>query len=140
MKQIKNTQPEKLVDFDELRNRDWDLRWKEFTWQEKLFEAFVDLPHKMWLFVRRGVTEAVDFLRGRDSEDQKAAAYEDVLSKRVFLNRAMLESDLSYQLRHGIKQSFQEKAADIRRRAFAGCKDYGVLQQTGQLRCLNLGL
>jgi len=140
MKEIKNTQPEKLVDFNELRNRDWDLRWKEFSLQEKLFEAFVDLPHKMWLYVRRGVTEAVDFLRGRDNEDKKAAAYEDVLSGRVFLNHAMIESDLSYHLRHGIKQSFQEKAADTRRRAFEACKDYGVLHQTGQLRRLNPAL
>ncbi len=139
MRQSKNTQaekPEKLVDFDELRDREWKLREKEFSWTEKLFEAFVDFPHKAWLFVRRGIAEGIDLLRGRDTEDKNAAAYEDKFSARLFMNRAMMEDDISYNLRHGLRHSFQQKAADTRRRAFDECQDFGFLMQTGQLRQL----
>lgn len=128
--------PEKLVDFDELRNREGRLREKEFNWTEKLFEAFVDFPHKVWLFVRRGVGEGIELLRGRDTEDKNAYVFEDKLSDRVFMNRTMMESDISYNLRHGLKHSFQQKAADMRRRAFDECRDFGFLRHTGQLHQL----
>ena len=129
----KAKRPEKLVDFDELRDREWRLRDREFTFTEKLFEAFVDLPHKAWLFLRRGVSEGIDLLRGRDTEDKNARVFEDMLSDRVFMNRATMEDDLSYNLRHGLKHSFQAKAADLRRRAFDECEDYGFLIHTKKL-------
>lgn len=124
---------EKLVDFDELRDREWRMRDKEFSLTEKLFEAFVDFPHKAWLFLRRGVSEGIDLLCGRDTEDKNAHVFEDKLSDRVFMNRDMMESDLSYNLRHGLSQRFQEKAADVRRRAFDDCQDFGFLIHTKQL-------
>lgn len=132
----KAAKPEKLVDFDELREREWRLREKTFSWQEKIFEALIDFPHKAYLFVRRSVGEAIDFVRGRDRADKAAAIYEDILSDRLYMNREMMESDIRYHLRHGLKRSFQEKAADTRRRAFEECRDFGFLHLTGQLRPL----
>lgn len=131
---------EKLVNYDELRRREMDLRWREMSLGEKLFESFVDFPHKVYLFVQRGIGETVDFLRGVALADEKAAAYEDKLSDNIYLNRAMMESDNRYNLRHGLRHSFQEKAADMRRRAFDDCDDFGVLLQTGQLRRINPAL
>lgn len=129
----KARRPEKLVELDELRKREWDLREKEFTFTEKLFEACVDFPHKVWLFLRRGIGEGFDLIRGRDTEDKNAHLFEDKLSDRLFINRAMLEDDVSYNLRHGLKHSFQAKAADLRRRAFDECQDFGFLIHTKQL-------
>lgn len=130
---VKAQRPEKLVDYDELRQREWRLRDKEFTFTEKLFEAFVDFPHKAWLFVQRSLGEGFDLIRGRDTENKNAHLFEDKLSDRLFMNRCMMEDDLSYNLRHGLKHHFQEKAADLRRRAFDECQDYGFLIHTKQL-------
>lgn len=129
--------PEKLVEYNELRRREMDLRWDEMNLGEKLFEAFVDFPHKAYLFCQRSIGEAVDFLRRKEPADKNAAVYGDRFSDNVYLNRAMMESDNAYHLRHGLSHAFQEKAADIRRRAFDECRNFGILQKTGQLYRIN---
>ncbi len=67
-----NSATEKLVNFDEYYNRSRDLRAKELSVGEKLFDAFVNTPYNMMLYVRRGVSEAWQELVKGKTEDKAA--------------------------------------------------------------------
>lgn len=126
---------EKLVNFDEHYDRVRDLRAKELSVGEKLFDAFVNTPYNMMLYVRRGVGEAwQEMVKGKT--DEKAAAYIDRLNGGTYMNRAAVDADNRYALDHGLSATFQAKAARIATQAFDQCRDFSVLAKTGQLQPL----
>ena len=129
---------EKLVDWNEMRRREDDLIWQQTSFGEKMFTAFVAVPYNMFLYVRRGIGETIDFLKSGGPKETAAAAYEDRLSDNIYINRAMVESDINYNKKHGLSKTFQEKAAKIKQQAFDESRDFGVLLQTGQLRRIDL--
>lgn len=126
---------EKLVNFDEYYDRTRDLRAKEMSVGEKLFDAFVNTPYNMMLFVRRGVSEAwQELVKGKT--DDKPAVFIDRLNGGTYLNRAAVDADNAYAQGHGLSAKFQAKAARIATQAFDECRDFSVLARTGQLRPL----
>jgi|GEM_PF-1807246 len=128
---------EKLVEWGEMRRREDDLLWQQTNFGEKVFHAFVAVPYSMFLFVRRGLGEAIDFLKPGGPTPTAAVAYGDRFSSNVYINRAMVESDILYNKKHGLSRTFQEKAAKVKQQAFNESRDFGVLLQTGQLYRLN---
>lgn len=123
----------KIVNFDEYRKRIDDLRWTQMNIGEKLFDAFVNTPYNMFLYVRRGLSESARIIfKGPDAVDN-GKAYVDRLGGGVYLDRAAAESDNRYALCHGLSKKFQEKAVRLARQAFDECTDFSVLKRTGQL-------
>src|SRR6218665_189557 len=108
---------EKLVNFDEYYDRSRNLRAQELSAAEKLFDAFVNTPYNMMLYVRRGVSEAWQELT-KGKTDDKTAVYIDRLNGGTYLNRAAVDADNGYALAHGLSAKFQAKAARIATRAF----------------------
>ncbi len=127
-----NTAADKVVNFDEYRFKKQDLLWEQSTVAEKLFEAFVNFPHSMMLFVRRGFGEAYDFLK--KGKEPEGTMYTDFLSGDLYLDRASVKSDIDYGVKHGLGAKFQAKAARVAQQAFDECKDFSVLVKTGQLK------
>ncbi|MDE1152754.1 MAG: hypothetical protein PW788_09480 [Micavibrio sp.] len=129
-----NDAANKVVNFDELREKKFDVMWKNFTVKEKLFDAFINTPYNMFLFVRRGMEEAYQTIRGR--EQDRGGVYTDKISGDLFLDRASVDSDVQYALKHGLGKKFQEKAARLAYQAFDESRDFSVLVKSGQLcRC-----
>lgn len=134
-KAAENGATEKLVNFDEYYDRARDLRAKEMGIAEKLFDAFVNTPYNMMLYVRRGVSEAwQQVVKGRT--DDKTAVFIDRLNGGTYLNRAAVEADNDYALKHGLSAKFQAKAARLASQAFDECRDFSVLAKIGQLQPL----
>lgn len=130
-----NSATEKLVNFDEYYDRARDLRAQELTIGEKLFDAFVNTPYNMMLYVRRGVSEAwQQIVKGKT--DDNAAVYIDRLNGDTYMNRAAIDADNNYALDHGLSAKFQAKAARIATKAFDECRDFSVLAKIGQLQPL----
>lgn len=130
-----NSTSEKLVNFDEYYDRARDLRAKELSVGEKLFDAFVNTPYNMMLYVRRGISEAwQEIVTGKRGDD--AAVYLDRLNGDTYMNRAAVEADNAYALDHGLSAKFQAKAARIATKAFDECRDFSVLAKIGQLQPL----
>jgi hypothetical protein len=126
---------DKIVSFDEYRKRVDDLRWTQMGFGEKLFDAFVNTPYNMALYVRRGFAEGWQMItKGRDP--QSGMAYVDRLGGGVFLDRAAAEADNLYALKHGLSKKFQEKAVRLSREAFDACADFSVIKKIGQLQPL----
>ncbi|MBI1214849.1 MAG: hypothetical protein GC185_03405 [Alphaproteobacteria bacterium] len=137
-----NESAEKIVNWDEYRRNRDELYWKRMTWKEKLFEAFVDTPYSVYLFIRRGMGEAWEMAREANSRresdgpapEKEPNAYEDFLSGDIYVPRHAFESDIAYALEHGLSKKFQQRAAAISREAFDKCRDFKVLKDIGQLR------
>jgi hypothetical protein len=126
---------DKIVNFDEYRKRIDDLRWTQMSVGEKMFDAFVNTPYNMALYVRRGLAEGWQMMtKGPDPKNGRA--YVDSLGGGIFLDRAAAEADNTYALKHGLSKKFQEKAVRLSREAFDACKDFSVIKKTGQLRPL----
>ncbi len=123
----------KIVNFDEYRKRIDDLRWTQMSFGEKLFDAFVNTPYNMVLFVRRGISEGIQTIFKGNDPAETGASYVDRLNGDVYLDRAAAECDNRYALGHGLSKKFQEKAVRIARQAFDDCRDFSVLKRTGQL-------
>ena len=135
-----NEASQKVVNWDEYDRNKFDLEWQKYTPLEKAFDGLINTPYKVFLFVRRGISEAIDMFRGK--EDQNAGkVYEDKLSRsHYYFDRDNLESDIAYNLKHGLSRKFQEKAAAIAREAFDNSRDFSVLVKTGQLQNFVAGL
>lgn len=135
---MKNDEEEtqKIVNAQEWYNRRADLFWQELSVGEKLFQAFIDTPHKAYLFVRQGIEEAVDGVK-RDWRKEAPApvrGYDDALSGDVYIPQSTIATENAYAQKHGLSKKFQEKAARISQRAFDECRDFSVLKKIGQLR------
>jgi len=127
-----NDNAAKIVNFDEMREKKFDIMWKNMTVGEKLFDAFINTPYNMFLFVRRGMEEAYAHIRGR--EQNTGSYYTDRLSGDLYLDRAMMEGDVAYAMKHGLNKKFQEKAAKLTHQAFDESRDFSVLVRSGQLK------
>jgi hypothetical protein len=124
----------KIVSFDEYRRRSDDLHWAQMSFGEKLFDAFVNVPYNMILYVRRGFEESWQTIRGRAPES--GTTYVDGIGGGVFLDRAAAEADHAYALQHGLSKKFQEKSVRLSREAFDACADFSVIKKSGQLQPL----
>lgn len=124
--------PQKIVKYDEYFDRMQDLRARSFRFTEGLFDAFVNTPYNMMLYVRRGLADGWRFMTNTQKDDQ-GTAYIDRLNGGLFIDRAAMESDNAYALRHGLSKRFQEKAARLSRQAFDECRDFSALRRSGQL-------
>ena len=129
---------EKVVNWENLHFKKYELQDKQFTIAEKLFDGLINMPYNMFLFVRRSVSEAISALRKKPSESRAGNAYECALSGEVYLDKTCFDSDVNYALKHGLCKKFQEKSARISQQAFNECKDFGVLVNSGQLRKLDI--
>lgn len=133
-----NAAARKVVNFDEFRQKRLDLEWRQFTWQEHLFSAFVDMPGRAALWVARGLSEAWDQVRGRPRDENPGHYYYDALQNDIrgdlYFDRNTLESDLAFFLRRGPGKKFQQKSAAIARQAFDESHNFHALVETGQLR------
>lgn len=129
-----NGTAQKVVNFDELRERQFDLYWKNMSVAERLFDAAVNTPWNMWLFVRRGFSEGMDMLRGRPAADDGTFFYDRLDDRNLFLDREKWESEVGYKTRHGLGQQFQQKAAKLSMQAFDDCRDFSMLVRAGQLK------
>ena len=127
-----NAAAEKVVNFDEYRFKKQDMLWDQSTLGERLFEAFVNFPHSMMLFVRRGFGEAYDFLKNK--KEPVGTMYTDTLSGDLYLDRTCVKSDIDYAVKHGLGAKFQAKAARVAQQAFDECRDFSMLVKTGQLK------
>lgn len=129
---------EKVVNWEKVHFKKYELQDQQFTLAEKLFDGLVNMPYNMFLFVRRSVSEAAASLFKKPSESRAGNAYECAFSGDVYLDKTCFQSDVDYALKHGLCKKFQEKAAKISQQAFDECKDFGVLVESGQLRKLNI--
>ncbi len=137
-----NDKAEKIVNTDEYRRIREDLEWKQMNWKEKLFQAFVEQPYRATLWVRRGVSEAIDQIKGKPQVEGNY--YFDKLEANsprgtTYMDRTTFEGDVAYFQQHGLSKSFQEKSARIATEAFDKARDFSVLKKTGQLQPLNQG-
>ena len=126
---------QKIVNFDEYRKRIDDLRWTQMSVGEKMFDAFVNTPYNVVLYVRRGFAEGWQMMT-KGPDPKNGNTYIDSLGGGVFLDRAAAEADNRYALKHGLSKKFQEKAVRLSREAFDACRDFSVIKKTGQLRPL----
>jgi len=135
-----NTAAQKIVDYDEFKERKIALENKQFTMGEMLFEGFVDGPTRMALWVGRGFGEAYQTIRGRKNEDDGSYYYDSLGGdhRKTYFDRGVLESDLAFFGKHGVGAAFQAKSARIARQAFEECKDYSCLVETGQFKKLSV--
>jgi len=129
-----NAAAQKVVDFDELRERQFDLYWQQMSVKERLFDALVNTPWNMWLFVRRGFSEGIDMMRGRPEPDDGKFFYDRLNDRSLYIDRAKWESEVVYKTRHGLGGAFQQKAAKLSMQAFDDCRDYSMLVKSGQLK------
>jgi hypothetical protein len=129
-----NDKAQKIVNWEELRHRRQDIFWQEMTLGEKLFEAFVDVPYKMGLFVRQALGEAYEMLKRKPGEPEPVRGYADTLSNDIYIPKATFDAETAYALKHGLNKKFQERAAKLSQKAFDECRDFSVLKKTGQLR------
>lgn len=132
-----NDKAEKIVNWEEWRNRREELYWQQLGIGEKLFQAFVDTPHKMYHFVRQSLVEAAQEIKrnwGKDNTPAPVRGYEDILSGDVYISRTSMEAETAYALKNGLSKKFQEKSANIARQAFEESRDFSVLKKNGQLR------
>lgn len=127
---------DKIVNFDEYRKRIDDLRWTQMSVGEKIFDAFVNTPYNMALYVRRGLSESWQMMT-KGPDPKGGTAYVDSLGGGIFLDRAAAEADNAYALKHGLSKKFQEKAVRLSREAFDACTDFSVIKKIGQLRPLS---
>ncbi|MDI1226670.1 MAG: hypothetical protein PSY14_03175 [bacterium] len=137
-----NATAEKVVNTDEYRRIRQDLEWKQMNWKEKVFQAFVSDPYNAWLFVKSGVTGAVDqILKGKN--DEPGHYYADTFNQSMhgttYMDRSKFEAETSYFAKNGVSKTFQEKSARIATEAFDKSRDFSVLVQTGQLKPLDFG-
>ncbi|MDP2205793.1 MAG: hypothetical protein Q8K65_05745 [Alphaproteobacteria bacterium] len=130
-----DSKDDKIVNFDEYRKRIDDLRWTQMTAGERIFDAFVNTPYNMALYVRRGLSEGWQLMT-KGPDPKNGTAYVDSLGGGIFLDRAAAEADNTYALKHGLSKKFQEKAVRLSREAFDACRDFSVIKKTGQLRPL----
>lgn len=130
-----NLADDKIVSFDEYRKRVDDLRWTQMSFGEKLFDAFVNTPYNIALYVRRGCAESWQMIT-KGPDPQNGMAYVDRLGSGVYLDRAAAEADNAYALKHGLSKKFQEKAVRLSREAFDACADFSVIKKSGQLQPL----
>lgn len=139
MKNTFNDAAQKVVDWDEFHGKKLTLENKQLTIGEKLFEGFVEAPYRGFLWVRRGLSEAVDVMRRKPEPENIGNYYYDVLSHReTYFDRDKLEDDLKYFQRHGLSTKFQEKSSAIARQAFDECRDFSLLVETGQFQKLKI--
>lgn len=139
-----NDKAQKIVNEDEFRRRRFLLEQEQFTLKEKFFQIPNDL-YNAFLWVRRGVSEAIDQIRGREKAEgdyyfDKLSHYDKYGHARfgtTYMDRAVLEGDLAYFEKHGLSKSFQEKSARIARQAFDQSRDFSVLLKIGQLEKFN---
>lgn len=129
-----NDSARKVVNWDEYQKKKLDLEWKEFTWPEKLFQAFVDAPSRMALWVGRAFGEAKDQVMRKPRPENAGHTYYDSLQNAVrgdiYFDRDNLESDLTFFQKYGPGKAFQEKSANIARKAFEESQDFSFLAET----------
>lgn len=136
-----NAKAEKVVNTDEYRRIRQDMEWKQMNWKEKMFQAFVSDPYNAWLFVKTGVTGAVDQIMKRGA-GEPGNLYVDTFNKSMhgttYMDRTKFEAENAFWLKNGVSKSFQEKSARIAAEAFEQARDFSVLVKTGQLKRLDL--
>ncbi len=135
-----NAKAEKVVNTDEYRRIRQDMEWEQMNWKEKMFQALVSDPYNAWLFVKTGVTGAVDQIMKRGN-DEPGHYYADTLDKSMhgttYMDRTKFEADTAFFRNNGVSKSFQEKSARIATEAFDQARDFSVLVKTGQLKRLD---
>jgi len=129
-----NAAADKVVNFDEVRERQFDLYFKNLSVKDQLFDAFINTPFNMWLFVRRGMREGMDLLLRRPEKDEGTFYYDRLDDRTLYMDRAKFESELFYKTRHGLGKKFQARAAALSLQAFDEARDFSVLVKTGQLK------
>ncbi len=137
-----NDKAEKIVNTDEYRRIRQDLEWKQMNWKEKLFQSFVSDPYNAWLFVKSGVTGAVEQIR-KGKTDEPGHYYADTFNQSLhgttYMDRSKFEAETTYFQKNGLSKSFQDKSARIATEAFEQARDFSVLVKTGQLKPLDFG-
>lgn len=133
-----NAAADKVVNWDEYQKKKLDLEWEQFTWQEMLFQAFVDAPSRIGLWVGRAFGEAKDQVMRKPRDEDAGHSYYDSLQNDVrgdiYFDRKNLESDLAFFQKHGLGKKFQEKSAAIARQAFDESRDFSTMVKTGQFK------
>lgn len=124
---------DKIVHWEEFRKKADDLRWQQFSVAEKFFDAFINLPVKIGLFVRQAFGEAYEMVV-KKIDKRAGHVFQDKLSGDLYIDRVIAEDEIKYTERHGLGKKFQAKAARLSRQAFDECRDFSVLKRIGQLR------